>query len=74
MEDPDGVELPDLAALLAEVIRSVNELSREASTYPSMRFEIADANGRTVLIAPVQGSIASWDLIAQLPVAHAPMQ
>ena len=74
VENPDGVELPDLAALLAEVIRSVNELSREASTHPSMRFEIADANGRTVLIAPVQGSIASWDLIAQLPVAHAPMQ
>ena len=27
VEDTDGVELPNMAALLAEVIRSVNELS-----------------------------------------------
>jgi hypothetical protein len=27
VEDTDGVELPDMAALLAEVLRSVNELS-----------------------------------------------
>jgi hypothetical protein len=70
VEDADGVELPDMAALITEVIRSVNELSREASAHRPMRFEIADANGRTVLVAPVQESLASWDLIAELPVAH----
>ena len=69
VEDMDGVELPDMAALLAEVIRSVNELSRDISTYRGMRFEIADAAGRTVLVAPVQGSTASLDLMAELPVA-----
>ena len=74
VEDPDGIELPDMAALLAEVIRRFSELSREASTHPSMRFEIADANGRTVLIAPMQGDMASWDLIAELPVEQASMQ
>ena len=45
VEDADGIELPDLAALLTEVIRSANELSREATTHHSMRFEIADATG-----------------------------
>ena len=74
MEDPDGIELPDLPALLAEVMRSVNELSQEATPPPNMRFEVADANGRTVLVTPVHGSMADWDLIAELPMAHALMQ
>jgi hypothetical protein len=74
VEDIDGVELPDMAALLAEVIRSVSELSREVSPHRSMRFEIADAEGRTVLVAPVQGGRASLELMAELPVAHLSMQ
>ena len=63
VEDTDGVELPSMAALLAEVLRSVNELSRDVSPHPSMRFEIADFNGRTVLVAQMQGSTAIIDLI-----------
>ena len=74
VEDTDGVELPDMAALLADVIRSVDELSREGSTHHSVRFEIADATGRTVLVAPVQGSTASLDLMAELPVVHLSIQ
>jgi hypothetical protein len=74
VEDTDGVELPDMAALLAEVIRSVNELSRDGSRHRGMRFEIADSNGRTILVAPVQGSTASTDLMAELPVAHSSVQ
>ncbi len=74
VEDTDGVELPDMAALLAEVLRSVNELSRDVSPHPSMPFEIADSNGRTVLVALVQGSTASMDLMAELPVAHSSVQ
>jgi hypothetical protein len=70
VDDTDGVELPDMAALLAEVIRSVDELSREGSTHRSVRFEIADATGRTVLVAPVQGSTPSLDLMAELPVGR----
>ncbi len=73
VEDADGIELPDLAALLTEVIRSANELSREATAHHSMRFEIADATGRTVLVAPVRESLASWDLMTQL-AAQLPMQ
>ncbi len=74
VEDTDGVELPDMAALLAEVIRSVNELSRDVSPHRSLRFEIADSKGRTVLVAPVQGSTASMDLMVELPVAHLSVQ
>ena len=74
VEDMDGVELPDMAALLAEVIRSVNELSRDVSPHRNVRFEIADSNGRTVLVAPVQGSTPSMDLMAELPVAHLSVQ
>jgi hypothetical protein len=74
VEDTDGIELPDMAALLAEVVRSAAELSGEATTHRSMRFEIADAAGRTVLVAPVQDSPASWDLMAQLLVAQLPVQ
>ncbi len=74
VEDTDGVELPDMAALLAEVIRSVNELSQDVSPHRNMRFEIADSNGQTVLVAPVQGSTAIMDLMAELPVAHLSLQ
>ena len=74
VEDKDGVELSDMAALLAEVIRCVDELSRDVSTHHSMRFEITDSNGRTVLVAPVQGGTASLDLMAELPVVHLSMQ
>ena len=74
VEDTDGIELPDMAALLAEVVRSLNELSREVFPYRRMRFEIADSNGRTVLIAPVQGGPASLDLMIELPVAHLSIQ
>ena len=74
VEDTDGVELPDMAALLAEVLRSVNELSRDVSPHRNMRFEIADSNGRTVLVAPVQESPVSWDLMADMFVAQATVQ
>jgi hypothetical protein len=39
-----------------------------------MRFEIADAAGRTVLVAPVQESPVSWDLMADMFVAQATVQ
>ncbi len=74
VEDTDGIELADMAALLAEVVRSTIELSREAAAHRGMRFEIADASGRTVLVAPVHESPASWDLMAEMFVAHATVQ
>jgi hypothetical protein len=73
VEDADGIELPDMAALLTEVIRSARESSREGAVHRGMRFEVADANGRTVLVAPVQASLVSWDLMARSSDALTPV-
>jgi hypothetical protein len=73
VEDTDGIELPDLAALIMEVIRSAHELSLEGVVHRSMRFEIADASGRTVLVAPIQEGPASWDLMERLSDARLPV-
>ncbi len=70
VEDTDGIELPDVAALLAEVMRSAKELSCDGEAHRGMRFEIADASGRTVLVAPIQESMVSWDLMIQLSDAQ----
>src|SRR5919112_4864133 len=54
IEDADGIELPNLRALLEEVFRSMDEFLQDAATLRTMRFEIADANGRTVLVMPLR--------------------
>jgi hypothetical protein len=66
VEDPDGIELPNRTALLMEAIRSADEFVREAAPLRKMRFEIADAAGRTVLVTPVQEDLLSWELFARL--------
>jgi hypothetical protein len=53
IEDTDGIELPSLHALLTEVYRSADEFLREAQARCAMRFEIADAEGRTILVMPL---------------------
>ena len=73
VEDADGIELPDMAALLMEVIRSAHELSRDGAAHRGMRFEIADASGRTVLVAPIQEGPASWELMERLSDAGLPV-
>ena len=73
VEDTDGIELPDLTALLMEVIRSAHELSREGACHRGMRFEIADAMGRTVLVAPIQEGPSSWDLMERLSDVQLPV-
>jgi len=64
VEDEDGVELADFASLLTEVMRSSNELSDDLPSNREIRFEIADADGRTVLVSPVHGSGMYWELLA----------
>ena len=66
IEDQDGIELSDNVALLMEVIQSADEFAEEASSQPTMRLEIADAEGRTVLMMPVQQSTEIWDLLESL--------
>ncbi len=74
VEDPDGIELPDMAALLSEVIRSATELSNDVITHRRMRFEIVDESGRIVLVTPVDESSAFWDVIAGMVIAEATIQ
>jgi hypothetical protein len=48
------MDLPDLKAALDEVLRTDRELSiQPAGTY-GLEFEIADADGKTLLRVPVQ--------------------
>jgi len=71
VKDPEGMEFPDRTALLVEAIRSADEFVRETTPHYRMRLEIVDANGRTVLVTPVQESLLSWELLAQLSAAKA---
>jgi len=66
IEDQDGIELSDSVALLLEVIQSADEFTREVADRPTMRFEVADEEGRTVLMLPVQQSAKIWDLLENL--------
>lgn len=69
IEDHDGIELPDGTALLLEVIQSADEFVSEAATVSKMRFEVTDAEGQTVLIAPVREGAEIWNLLARLSTA-----
>jgi hypothetical protein len=71
VKDPEGMEFPNRTALLMEAIRSADEFARETTSHHRMRLEIVDANGRTVLVTPVQESLLSWELLAQLSAAKA---
>lgn len=71
VEDSEGMEFPNRTALLMEVIRSADEFAREATSQRRMRLEIVDANGRTVMVTPVQESPLSWELLARLSGAAA---
>jgi hypothetical protein len=69
IEDQDGIELPDAVALLMEVIQCADEFAREGSNRSTMRFEVTDADGRTVLMTPVRQSSETWKLLANLAFA-----
>ncbi len=64
VEDEEGVDLPDLFAVLQEALHSAREFLAEASASDGMQFEIADVAGRIVLRVPIQ------DLGPADPVEH----
>ena len=59
--DPDGSELPDLAAAWAEAITAARHLWAEAIVtgrdLPDARFEIADGAGSTLLSLPFREAL-----------------
>jgi hypothetical protein len=53
-EDEEGIDLPDVEAVLEEALRTDRELDREPAGIYGLELEIADSEGRTVLKVPVQ--------------------
>ena len=61
-EDQEGIELPDLQAVLQEALRTDRELSVEPVGLYGLEFEITDSSGRTVLKVPIQKGRRNPDL------------
>ena len=56
MEDHKGMDLPNLHAALAEVIRARRELTDDKTGVRALSFEIATRQGRVLLKVPVDHS------------------
>jgi hypothetical protein len=61
-EDSEGIDLPDLKAVLEEALRTDRELSVEPAGLYGLEFEITDSKGRTVLKVPIQERRRNPDL------------
>jgi hypothetical protein len=61
-EDEEGVDLPDLQAVLEEALRADRELAVESAGLYGLEFEITDSSGRTVLKVPIQERRRNPDL------------
>ena len=62
-EDGEGIELPDLQAVLQEALRIDRELSVEMAPIYGLEFEITDSSGRTALKVPIQERRRNPDLL-----------
>ena len=67
-EDSEGVELPDLQAVLEEALRTDRELTLVPCGLYGLEFEITDSSGRSVLKVPIQERRRNPDL---QPTLHA---
>ena len=61
-EDQEGIDLPDLHAVLEEALRTDRELSVELADLFGLEFEITDSSGRTVLKVPIRERRRNPDL------------
>ena len=52
-EDSEGQDLADIRAVLFEVLRVQQELLGEQADLGELKLQIADSDGRTLLIVPV---------------------
>ena len=52
-EDTEGMDLPDIQAAFAEVLKSEQELASEPLGTAGIEFEITDISGRTIFKVPV---------------------
>ena len=61
-EDREGIDLPDLHAVLEEALRTDRELAVEPVGIYGLEFEITDSRGWTVLKVPIQERRRNPDL------------
>ena len=61
-EDCEGIDLPDLHAVLEEALRTDRELTIEPAGLYGLEFEITDSSGKTVLKVPIQERRRNPDL------------
>ena len=52
--DDEGIELPDLTAVLREAVNSSDEFLAEARAPTDMLFEVTDEADRIVLVLPIR--------------------
>ncbi|HEX2552120.1 MAG TPA: hypothetical protein VHL98_00365 [Microvirga sp.] len=52
--DDEGIDLPDLAAVLREALASSDEFLAEAAAPTDMLFEVTDEADRVVLVLPIR--------------------
>ena len=60
--DREGIDLPDLRAVLEEALRADRELAVEPASLCGLEFEITDSSGRTVLKVPIRERRRNPDL------------
>jgi hypothetical protein len=53
VEDPEGMDLPNLHAALQEVERAKREVDADGSGVAGLEFEVATREGRVLLKVPV---------------------
>ena len=63
-EDDEGIDLPNLHAVLEEALRTDRELTVDPVGVFGLEFEITDCSGRTVLKVPIQERRRNPDLSA----------
>ncbi len=63
-EDSEGTDLPDLRAVLEEVLRTKRELTEEPVPIYGLEFVVVDSSGSVVLKVPIQERRRSPNLLA----------
>ncbi|GGD11032.1 DUF6894 family protein [Aureimonas glaciei] len=61
IQDPDGTELPDLDAVMAEAIQGARQILAEnvmsGSVVTGRKFEICDEQGKVLLVVPFSEAV-----------------
>ena len=67
VEDEEGIDLPDAAAVYVEAARSACEFLADVADLGSTQLEITDTTGALVLRATLHGLVAAWHHVARSP-------